>query len=163
MPRITPCLWFDTQAEEAANFYASIFNNSSVGNITRYTDADYPGGEESAPGKVLTVDFELDGQKFTSINGGPVFQFSEAVSMVVDCKDQAEVDYYWDALLADGGQPSQCGWLKDKFGFSWQVTPVELYDLVSDPDPAKAKRATEAMLKMVKLDIAELKKAHAGG
>lgn len=162
MPRITPCLWFDTQAEEAANFYVSIFKNSSVGKITRYTDADYPGGEVSEAGKVLTVDFELDGQKFTSINGGPVFQFSEAVSMVIDCKDQAEVDYYWDALLAGGGQPSQCGWLKDKFGFSWQVTPVELYDLVNDPDPAKAKRATEAMLKMVKLDIGELKKAHAG-
>ncbi|MCC7267333.1 MAG: VOC family protein [Caulobacteraceae bacterium] len=162
MPRITPCLWFDTQAEEAATFYASIFRNSSVGKITRYTDAHYPGGPEAQPGKVLTVDFELDGQKFTSINGGPVFQFSEAVSMVIDCKDQAEVDYYWDALLAGGGQPSQCGWLKDRFGFSWQVTPVELYDLVNDPDPAKARRATEAMLKMVKLDIGELKKAHAG-
>lgn len=160
MPRITPCLWFDTQAEEAAHFYASIFKNASVGKVTRYTDAAYPGSPE--PGKVLTVDFELDGQKFTSINGGPIFPFTEAVSFVVDCQDQAEVDYYWDALLAGGGRESQCGWLKDRFGLSWQIVPVEIYALTNDPDPAKAKRATEAMLKMVKLDIAKLKQAHAG-
>lgn len=162
MPKITPCLWFDKEAEEAANFYASIFRNSSVGKITRYTDASYPGGPEREPGKVLTVDFELDGQKFTSINGGPIFPFTEAVSMVIDCQDQAEVDYFWDALLKGGGKESQCGWLKDRFGFSWQVVPAELYALTGDPDPAKAKRATEAMLKMVKLDVAKLKEAHAG-
>ena len=161
MPRITPCLWFDKEAEQAAHFYASIFRNSSVGKVTRYTDADYPGGPESEGGKVLTVDFELDGQKFTSINGGPIFPFTEAVSFVVDCQDQAEVDYFWDALVK-GGTESQCGWLKDQFGLSWQIVPAELYALTGDPDPAKARRATEAMLKMVKLDIAKLKEAHAG-
>lgn len=157
MPRITPNLWFDFNAEEAANFYVSIFPNSKVGKIARYTEVG-PG----PAGAAVTVEWELDGQPFVGINGGPQFPFSEAVSMEIRCKDQAEVDYYWDRLLAGGGRESQCGWLKDRFGFSWQVVPQRLVDLITDEDPEVAKRVTAAMLKMVKLDVAGLEAAVRG-
>lgn len=160
MQKITPCLWFETKAEEAANFYVSLFKNSKIGKIARYDEASAKVSGQPA-GSVLTVEFELDGQKFLGLNGGPVFQFSPAISFIVDCKDQAEVDYYWNALSAD---PTfeQCGWLKDKYGVAWQIVPKILNELLSDPDPAKAKRAMEAMLKMHKLDVAELEKAARG-
>jgi len=157
MPRITPNLWFDTNAEEAANFYVSIFPNSKVGKIARYTEVG-PG----PAGTAVTVEWELDGQPFVGINGGPHFTFSEAVSMEIRCKDQAEVDYYWEKLLEGGGRESQCGWLKDRFGFSWQVVPQRLIDLMTDEDPEVVKRVTAAMLKMVKLDVARLEAAAAG-
>ena len=157
LQKITPNLWFDTQAEDAANFYVSVFKNSRIVGTSRYTDAG-PG----EPGTVVTVDFELDGQRFTGINGGPVFTFTEAVSFLVNCKDQEEVDYYWDALLADGGVESQCGWLKDRFGLSWQVVPEGFNELMSDPDPARASRAMQAMLGMAKLDLAALQRAADG-
>ena len=157
MPSITPNLWFDTQAEEAANFYLSVFKNSRITNITHYTDA----GPREA-GLVLTVEWEIDGQRFVGINGGPEFTFDEAISFQIDCKDQAEIDYYWDALLADGGEESQCGWLKDKFGVSWQVVPEGMETLFADPDKGKATRAMKAMLGMKKLDIAALEAAAAG-
>ncbi|HEX7151578.1 MAG TPA: VOC family protein [Thermoanaerobaculia bacterium] len=157
MDKITPFLWFDTQAEEAANFYTSIFPNSKVGKKTYYGDAG-PGPK----GTVVTVEFELNGQQFVGLNGGPQFPFTEAVSFSIDCGDQQEVDYYWDKLTARGGQPVQCGWLKDKFGLSWQVNPRILGQLISDPDPAKANRVMQAMLKMVKIDIAELQRAYDG-
>lgn len=156
MPKPHPFLWFDDQAEDAANFYVSIFPNSKITIVNRYGEAG-PGPK----GQVMTIQFELDGQTFTALNGGPHFQFNEAVSFVIDCADQAEVDHYWDKLV-EGGAPSQCGWLKDRFGLSWQVVPTALYALIGDPDPAKAQRATQAMLKMVKLDIAALEAAHAG-
>ena len=156
MPKITPCLWFDDQAEEAARFYVSLFKNSSIGRIARYGDAG-PGPK----GSVVTVEFELDGQAFIGLNGGPHFKFTEAVSFSIDCADQAEVDFYWDRL-SEGGQTSQCGWLKDRFGLSWQVVPTVLADMISDSDPEKARRATEAMLQMTKLDIAKLQQAYAG-
>jgi len=160
--RIAPCLWFDHQAEDAARFYTGIFKNSKIGAISRYGEA----GREvhgRPPGSVMTVEFELDGQAFTGLNGGPLFKFNEAVSFQVNCATQAEVDYYWDKLTT-GGDPEaqQCGWLKDKFGVSWQVVPVEAVALFMDPDPAKAGRAMEAMLTMKKLDIAALQRAHAG-
>jgi len=158
MPKIKPFLWFDSQAEEAANLYCSLFPNSKVGKITRYPPGSYGGMD----GKVMTVEFELDGQPVTALNGGPVFKFNEAFSFTVDCEDQAEVDRYWNALTADGGEESQCGWLKDRFGLSWQIVPRALYELIEDADRAKAQRATEAMLGMKKLDIAALKAAHAG-
>ena len=157
MQRIVPNLWFDTEAEDAAKFYCSVFKNSQINNVSHFGEA----GPREA-GLVLTVDFELDGQPFTAINGGPDFKFDEAVSFLIECEDQAEVDYYWDALLADGGEEAQCGWLKDRFGLSWQVIPKQLGELMSDPDSAKANRVMEAMLKMVKIDVAELEKAHAG-
>lgn len=157
MPNITPFLWYDTQAEEAANFYVSIFPNSRIGHVSRYGDAG-PGPK----GGVMVVQFELDGKPFLALNGGPHFKFTEAVSFTIDCKDQQEVDYYWSKLSADGGQESMCGWLKDKFGLSWQVVPSALGQLMSDPDREKAKRAMEAMLKMKKLDIAALQRAHDG-
>lgn len=153
MPKITPNLWFDTQGLEAAEFYISIFPNSTITNILHYTDAG-PG----PAGTVLTVDFELDGQAYTAINGGPHFTFDEAISLLINCADQAEVDYYWEKLL-DGGEPSQCGWLKDRFGLSWQVCPVGMERLLQDPDPARADRAMRAMLQMVKLDLAALEAA----
>lgn len=149
-PRIVPNLWFDTEAEEAAAFYVSIFPNSRVTNVMRYTEAG-PG----EPGTVVTVEFELDGQPFVGINGGPVFPFTEAVSFMVPCEDQAEVDHYWDALV-EGGEPSQCGWLKDRYGLSWQVVAKVLAQLLADPDPDRARRATEAMLGMSKLDAEAL-------
>ncbi len=157
MQKISPFLWFDTQAEEAARFYVSIFDNSRIGTVTRYGDAG-PGPKGSA----MTVAFELEGQQFIALNGGPHFKFSEAVSFAIDCKTQDEVDRYWNALTADGGAEQPCGWLKDKFGLSWQVNPTILGKMLDDPDPQKAKRAMEAMLKMKKIDIAALQRAYAG-
>ena len=155
--RITPFLWFDDQAEQAAKFYVSIFKNSKPGRIARYDEAGARASGRPA-GSVMTVDFKLDGQEFVALNGGPLFPFTEAISFVVNCRTQAEVDYYWKRLSA-GGKEVQCGWLKDKFGVSWQVVPTMLNDLVSGKDAAKAHRVMEAMLKMVKLDIKELKAA----
>jgi predicted 3-demethylubiquinone-9 3-methyltransferase (glyoxalase superfamily) len=157
MQKIHPMLWFDDQAEEGANHYASIFPNSTIGTITRYGPAG-PGPE----GTVMTVDFELDGQRFVALNGGPLFPFTEAVSFVVPCQTQVEVDELWDKLVA-GGEPAPCGWLKDRYGLSWQVVPTELIEMLSDPDPAKAQRVNEVMLKVFgKFDIAELRAAHEG-
>jgi len=153
----TTCLWFDGQAEEAANHYISIFKDSRLGRVGRYTEAG-PG----PAGTVMTVEFELNGQKFFALNGGPQFTFNEAISFQIHCNDQDEVDYYW-SKLSEGGQEVACGWLKDKYGLSWQVIPTVLIDMISDPDPEKAKRATESMLAMTKFDIAALQKAHAGG
>ena len=151
--RITPNLWFDTQALEAAEFYCSIFPNSRILSVARYPqDAPGPAGE------VMTVEYELDGQRFVHINGGPQFTFSEAVSLSVECADQAELDSYWERLL-DGGEESQCGWLKDRYGFSWQVVPAGIDDLFTDPDPARAHRAFQAMLGMRKLDIEAIRRA----
>ncbi len=157
MHRITPCLWFDDQAEEAANFYISIFKNSKITNISRYSDA----GPRPA-GMVLEVSFELDGQPFVALNGGPEFTFSEAISFIVDCRGQEEVDYYWDRLLK-GGEELQCGWLKDQFGVSWQIVPAELGEMMSSADAEKARRVTEVLLQMRKLDVAELRRAYDGG
>ena len=157
MQKIHPFLWFDTQAEEAMNFYVSVFKNSKAGEIIRYGEAG-PGPK----GAVMTASFELDGQPFTALNGGPHFKFTEAISFSIDCHDQAEVDLYWDKLTADGGAPGQCGWLRDKYGLAWQVVPSELRTLVGDPDPAKANRAMAAMLKMTKIDLGRLRQAHAG-
>ena len=156
MPSITPNLWFDGNGEEAATFYTSVFPNSAIGAVTHYP-ADSPGAE----GSVMTVSFTLDGKEFVAINGGPQFPFTEAISLEIRCQDQAEIDYYWETL-AEGGQESQCGWLKDKFGVSWQVVPQAWMDLFTDPDQAKVQRVTSAMLKMVKFDIAELERAAAG-
>lgn len=156
MSKISPFLWFDTQAEQAARFYVSLFRNSKIGAIARYGDAG-PG----PAGQVMTIQFELDGQAFTALNGGPHFKFTEAVSFTIDCEDQAEVDRLWEALT-DGGEPGQCGWLKDRFGLSWQVVPRALPRLLSNPDPAKAKRTVEAMMQMRKLDIAALERAAEG-
>jgi predicted 3-demethylubiquinone-9 3-methyltransferase (glyoxalase superfamily) len=156
MQKITPFLWFDDQAEEAANFYVSLFDNSKVTTVTRYGDAG-PGPK----GTAMTVGFVLDGQEFTALNGGPHFKFTEAVSLVVDCKDQAEVDRFWDKL-SEGGQTSQCGWLKDRYGLSWQITPRRLMELVQDPDPAKSQRVFAAMMQMTKIDIPKLEQAAAG-
>jgi predicted 3-demethylubiquinone-9 3-methyltransferase (glyoxalase superfamily) len=154
MPKITPFLWFDTEAEEAAHFYVSIFNNSKIVNVSRYGEAG-PGPKGSA----MTVTFELDGQPFIALNGGPHFKFTEAISFSVDCKTQEEVDQYWQEL-SEGGQEVQCGWLKDKYGLSWQINPKILGEMLSDPDPQKSKRVMQAMLKMKKIDIAGLKKAY---
>ena len=156
MPRITPNLWFDTQALEAAEFYTSIFPNSSIGEITHYIE-----GSPGPAGTVQTVNFTLDGQPFTAINGGPQFTFSEAVSLLIDCADQAELDHYWEKLT-DGGEPVQCGWLRDRYGLSWQVVPAGWEALMNDPDPDRVARATAAMLGMVKLDIAALQAAADG-
>ena len=156
MQKITPFLWFDDQAEEAMSFYAAIFKNSKVGGVTRYGDAG-PGPK----GSVMTASFELEGQPFTALNGGPRFKFTEAISFVVNCKTQEEVDELWDRL-SEGGQKQQCGWLKDKFGLSWQIVPSALIELMSDPDPEKSRKVMEAMLQMTKIDIAKLRQAHAG-
>ncbi|MDT7584001.1 MAG: hypothetical protein QOI50_455 [Pseudonocardiales bacterium] len=153
---ITTCLWFDNQAEEAANYYLGIFKDSTLGSIVRYTEAG-PG----PAGSVLTVEFELNGQKFVGVNGGPMFTFSEAISFQIRCADQGEVDYYW-SRLTEGGEEVQCGWLKDRYGVSWQVVPAALIEMVSDPDPVKAARTTEAMFTMTKLDIAALRSAYDG-
>ena len=156
MPKITPFLWFDTQAEEAANYYVSIFKNSKVREITRYGEAG-PGQK----GSVMTVEFELDGQPFIALNGGPHFKFTEAISFSVDCKTQQEVDEYWEKLTR-GGAEVECGWLKDKYGMSWQINPTVLGEMLADSDPQKAKRVMEAMLKMKKIDVAALKRAYEG-
>jgi predicted 3-demethylubiquinone-9 3-methyltransferase (glyoxalase superfamily) len=153
---VTPFLWFDTQAEDAARFYVSVFKNSKILNVTRYGDAG-PGPK----GTAMTVVFELDGLHVTALNGGPQFKFNEAISFSVDCKTQEEVDDYWKKL-SEGGEEGPCGWLKDKYGLSWQVNPSVLGQMLSDPDPAKAKRAMEAMLKMKKIDIGALRKAYDG-
>jgi predicted 3-demethylubiquinone-9 3-methyltransferase (glyoxalase superfamily) len=153
MQRITPCLWFDGRAEEAMEFYTSVFKGSKVGKIARYGEAG-PG----KPGSVMTVTFEIEGEEFMGLNGGPEFQFSPAISFVIHCKNQKRVDYYWDRLL-EGGAPQQCGWLTDKFGVSWQIVPNILPKLLKDKDPARSKRVMEAMLKMVKLDVKALKQA----
>jgi predicted 3-demethylubiquinone-9 3-methyltransferase (glyoxalase superfamily) len=154
MTSISPCLWFDDNLEEAAEFYTKIFPNSSVGHIARYNGAG-PG----EPGSAMAGEFDLDGLKFRGINGGPELAgFTESISFAVSCKDQTEVDHYWDALT-DRGEESMCGWLKDRFGLSWQIVPERLYELVSDPDPARAKAATEAMLGMRKIVIADLESA----
>ena len=151
---ISPCLWFDADLEDAAEFYTKIFPNSSVGHMARYTEAG-PG----EPGSVMAGEFTLDGLTFRGINGGPEFRFTEAVSFSVTCADQAEVDRYWSELLAGGGEESVCGWLKDRFGLSWQIVPARLYELIGDPDPARAGAATEAMLKMRKIVVADLEAA----
>lgn len=153
MPKTVPCLWFDDQAEQAAEHYTTIFPNSKVLGTTRY-GADVP----ERDGTVMTVNFSLDGQEYVGLNGGPLFTFSEAVSFQIMCADQDEVDHYW-TTLSDGGEEGPCGWLKDRFGLSWQVVPTVLLELVSDPDPGRAQRATQAMYGMRKIDIAELRRA----
>jgi predicted 3-demethylubiquinone-9 3-methyltransferase (glyoxalase superfamily) len=153
MPSITPNLWFDTQGEEAAEFYVSVFPNSKVTNVIHYSEA----GPREA-GTVMTVDFVLDGQEFTAINGGPEFTFSESVSFLVNCADQEEVDYYW-TKLSDGGEEGPCGWLKDRYGLSWQVCPVALNELIKDPDQRRVQRVMTAMFGMKKLDVAALQAA----
>jgi predicted 3-demethylubiquinone-9 3-methyltransferase (glyoxalase superfamily) len=160
--RIAPCLWFDNQAEEAAGFYLSVFKNSRIVKISRYGKAGYEIHRRPA-GSVMTVAFELDGQAFTALNGGPLFKFSEAISLQINCESQEEVDYYWQKL-AEGGdrKAQQCGWLKDKYGLSWQVVPVAMIELISDADPEKSGRVMEALLQMKKLDIGKLKQAYAG-
>ncbi len=160
--RITPCLWFDDQAEEAAKFYTAIFRNSRILTMTRYKDAGHEVHGQPA-GKVMTVAFELDGQAFVALNGGPMFKFNEAISFQVRCETQEEVDYYWEKLSEGGDEKAQrCGWLKDKYGASWQVVPTALFELINDPNLEKSRRAMEAMLQMKKIDIDQLKRAHAG-
>ena len=158
MQKISPFLWFDSQAEQAAKFYVSVFKNSKIDKITRYPagPANKIGRE---PGSVMTVEFTLDGVEFVALNAGPQFKFTEAVSFVVMCDTQEEVDYYWEKLTADGGEPGQCSWLKDKFGLSWQVQPRLLIELLGDQDKAKAERVMNAMMDMTKIDISALKKA----
>jgi predicted 3-demethylubiquinone-9 3-methyltransferase (glyoxalase superfamily) len=160
--RISPCLWFADQAEEAARFYAGIFPNSRITAITRYGEAGFEIHHRPA-GSVMTVDFELDGQLFTALNGGPLFTFNEAISLQVNCDTQEEIDYYWDKL-SKGGDPKaqQCGWLKDRYGLSWQVVPARMAELFKDADSPGAKRAMEAMLEMKKIDLAALERARAG-
>ena len=153
MPTIVPNLWFDTEAEQAAAFYCSVFPNSRILSLTRY-----PEGGPGEPGSVMTVEFELDGQRFVGINGGPQFPFTEAVSFSITVQDQAELDHYWDRL-ADGGSEVQCGWLKDRFGLSWQVVPAGMEEALSDADPERAQRTMQAMLGMVKIDVEELRRA----
>ncbi len=158
MDKISPCLWFDGDAEEAARFYTSLFPNSHIDRVDR-APGDFPSGPE---GSVLTVEFTLAGNSYIGLNGGPEFKFSEAFSLSIDCADQAEVDRYWDALIAGGGEPSMCGWLKDRFGLSWQVVPHRLNEMYQSPDRLAAARAFAAMLAMTKLDLAELERAYAG-
>jgi len=158
--RISPCLWFDDQAETAAKFYTGIFKNSKITQIARYTEV----GKEhhhKPPGSVMTVAFELDGLPFTALNGGPIFKFNEAISLQIYCDNQEEVDHYWSKLTA-GGQEQPCGWLKDRFGVSWQVVPKELIEMMTDPDAEKAKRATQAMFRMKKIDVPAVRRAYAG-
>lgn len=157
MPAITPCLWFDTQALEAAKFYVSVFKNSKLGAITHYGD-----GAPLPKGTVLTVTFEIDGQEFMGLNGGPIFKFTEAVSFIINCDTQAEIDSYWEQLTADGGQPVQCGWLKDKYGLSWQIVPRSISKMMADKDPAKSARVMAAVMQMIKLDIRALEAAYNG-
>jgi len=161
MQKITPFLWFDQEAEEAVKFYTSIFKNSKIGRILRY-DKQAAKASGRPAGSVLTIEFELEGQKFVALNGGPQFKFNESVSFVVNCETQEEVDYFWEKLTADGGEESQCGWLKDRFGLSWQVTPMVLIDMLHDKDAAKAERVMVAMLQMQKIDIGKLKAACRG-
>ena len=159
MQKITPFLWFDDQAEEAANFYTSIFKDSKIGRIFRYTEeaAEKTG---QPVGSVLTIEFEIQGQKFVALNGGPLFKFNESVSFVINCETQEEVDYFWEKLTTNGGEESACGWVKDKFGLSWQVTPIVLIDMLNDSDQEKSERVMQAMLQMKKIDIKALKDAY---
>jgi predicted 3-demethylubiquinone-9 3-methyltransferase (glyoxalase superfamily) len=157
LQKITPNLWFDTEAEQAAEFYTSLFQHSRIVSSTRYTEA----GPREA-GMVMTVDFELEGQRFTGINGGPEFKFDEAVSFVINCEDQEEIDYFWERLASEGGQEGPCGWVKDRFGLSWQVVPGGMEELLNDPDAERANRAMAAMLNMRKVDIAALRAAADG-
>ena len=157
MDKITPFLWYDGQAEEAAAFYVSVFKNSRILNVTRYGDA-----AQGPKGTAMTVVFELDGRRFIGLNGGPLYTFTEAVSFAIDCQSQEEVDHFWTHLTSGGGQEGRCGWLKDRFGLSWQVVPTALGKLLSDPDPARAGRAMQAMLTMTKIDIAGLERAADG-
>jgi predicted 3-demethylubiquinone-9 3-methyltransferase (glyoxalase superfamily) len=156
--KIAPCLWFNGQAEEAAEFYTQIVPDSRIEKVVR-SASDTPSGEK---GSVLTVDFTLSGQQFVGLNGGPDFTFSEAISFVIDCADQAEVDRYWDALVEGGGEHGPCGWLKDRFGVSWQVVPRQLHEYIEGPDPAAAERAMKAMLQMSKLEVDRLREAYEG-
>jgi predicted 3-demethylubiquinone-9 3-methyltransferase (glyoxalase superfamily) len=156
MQKISPFLWFDNQAEEAANFYVSVFPNSKIVHVARYGETG-PG----EPGGVLVVEFELDGELIRALNGGPEFKFTEAISLYVDCESQQEVDELWEKLV-EGGEPSQCGWLKDRYGLSWQIVPRALTDMLEDPDDAKADRVMQAMLKMQKIDVPTLERAYAG-
>src|SRR5438105_4180284 len=158
MQKITPFLWFDNQAEEAVNFYCSIFKNSKTGSVARY-DEEGAKAAQRPKGSVMTAAFELEGQEFVALNGGPIFKFTEAISFVVNCETQEEVDYYWQKL-SEGGEESVCGWLKDKFGLSWQVVPTILSKFLSDPDPQKSQRVMQAMLQMKKIDIPALQKAY---
>ena len=159
MQKITPFLWFDDQAEEAVNFYTTLFKNSKIGRIVRYN-------EEAAEktgrpvGSVLTIEFEIEGEKFVALNGGPLFKFNESISFVINCETQEEVDYFWEKLTADGGEESACGWLRDKFGLSWQVTPTVLIDMLNDSDEKKSGRVMQAMFQMQKIDIKALKDAY---
>ena len=158
--KINPCLWFDREAEEAAKFYCSIFKNTRMGRVSRYVNE----GQEihgKAAGSVMAVEFELDGQKFAALNGGPHFKFTEAISFQIHCDDQQEVDYFWKKL-SEGGTEGPCGWLKDKYGLSWQVVPEVLFEMLMDPDQEKAKRVTKAFLQMKRFDVAALKRAYAG-
>jgi predicted 3-demethylubiquinone-9 3-methyltransferase (glyoxalase superfamily) len=157
--RLTPCLWFDSDAEEAANFYVSVFKNSKIGKVSRYGKEGHEVHGRKA-GTVMTVEFEIEGHKFLALNGGPHFKFNEAVSFQIHCQSQEEVDYFW-SKLAEGGKESQCGWLKDKFGLSWQVVPDVLSQLLTDKNAEKAGRVMESMLRMKKIDIAALQQAHA--
>jgi predicted 3-demethylubiquinone-9 3-methyltransferase (glyoxalase superfamily) len=161
MQKITPFLWFDHQAEEAVKFYTSVFKNSKAGKTLRYDEASAKASGRPV-GSVLTIEFEIEGQKFTALNGGPQFKFNESVSFVVYCETQDEVDYFWQKLTADGGQESECGWLRDKFGLSWQVTPTVLIEMLHDKDPKKSGRVMNAMMQMQKIDISKLKTAYAG-
>jgi predicted 3-demethylubiquinone-9 3-methyltransferase (glyoxalase superfamily) len=156
MQKITPCLWFDDQGQEAARFYVSIFKNSKMGKVSYYGE-----GGPRPKGSVLTVSFQLDGQEFLALNGGPYFKFTEAISWIVNCKTQKEVDRLWEKL-SEGGEKGQCGWLKDKYGMSWQIVPTVLFKMMSDPDPARSRRVFQAMMQMKKLDIKGLKKAYGG-
>jgi predicted 3-demethylubiquinone-9 3-methyltransferase (glyoxalase superfamily) len=159
MQKITSCLWFDDQAEEAVKFYVTVFRNAKIGKTVRYDEA---GAKASGrpKGSVMTIEFELNGQSFLALNGGPIFKFTEAISFIVNCEDQKEIDYFWERL-SEGGQEVQCGWLKDKYGLSWQIVPTVLKEMLSS-DPEKAQRAMEAILRMVKIEIAVLKKAYEG-
>ena len=162
LQKIAPCLWFDDQAEEAAKFYTAIFENSKITNISRYGEAGHEIHGRAA-GSVMVVAFELDGHAFTALNGGPVFKFNEAISFQISCESQEEVDHYWQKLSEGGDKAAQqCGWLKDKYGVSWQVVPIALIEMMNDPDSAKSQRVTAAMLQMKKLDIAGLRRAYVG-
>jgi len=156
MQKITPFLWFDTEAEAAAKFYVSVFGNSRIVGITRYGE-----GGPGPKGSVMTVHFQLEGQDYIALNGGPEFKFTEAISLAVDCRSQEEVDFFWERLTA-GGEPGPCGWLKDRFGLSWQVNPSVLGEMLADPDPEKSKRVMQAMLRMQKFDVAALQRAYQG-
>jgi predicted 3-demethylubiquinone-9 3-methyltransferase (glyoxalase superfamily) len=163
MQKITPFLWFNGNAEQAVKFYTSIFKNSKVGRILRYSEEVAKVSQSGIPaGSVLTIEFEIEGQKFVALNGGQEFKFNESISFVVNCETQEEVDYFWEKLTADGGEESQCGWLKDKFGVSWQITPTVLIDMLHDKDSAKAERVMKAMLQMQKIDIEKLNAAYRG-